>query len=91
MGTMVTLFLLLMFPYPSLELVFSILDLYPKTTRPREIQKEKNKSVPDKGTYEFGNTKLKKENHQSRSFKRKPSNKNQLGVWDRYVNLNRKQ
>lgn len=80
-----------MFPYPSLELVFLILDLYPKITRPREIQKEKNKSLPDKRTYEFSNTKLKKENHQSQNLKRKPGNKNQLGVWDTYVNWNRKQ
>lgn len=57
------LLLLLMIPYPSLELTFLILDLYPKITSTREMQKEKNKSLPDKGIYEFRNTQLKKEDN----------------------------
>lgn len=52
-----------MFPCPSLELTFLILDLYSKITSAREMQKERNKSLPDKGIYEFGNTQLEKEDN----------------------------
>lgn len=47
-----------MFSYSSLELdlAFLILDLYPKITNARKIQKEKNKPLSDKGIYEFANT-----------------------------------
>lgn len=55
---------LLVFPYRSVELAFFTLDLYPKIISAREMQKEKNKSLPDKGICEFGNTQQEKEaNH----------------------------